>query len=152
MTIFLSACQCNVQHKKQTTCYTSGTFDMFHVGHLRLLEKAKPFCDKIIVGIHPDETIYSNKKKYPIINLEQRMEIVKNIKFVDSVVPDEDYKFSKKHINKFKVDIFFIGDDYYGRWDDVEAELVKNGSKIMYFPYTTSQSSSKIRKSLSQSK
>ncbi len=121
---------------------------MFHVGHVKLLEKAKGICNILIVGVHPDDVIFKNKNKYPIIPFEQRIEIVRTNKYVDVAVEDKEYTYSKNLINKYKINMFIIGDDYFGKWDKIEKELEENGAKLIYLPYTKSQSSTEIRQKL----
>jgi glycerol-3-phosphate cytidylyltransferase len=126
--------------------YTTGVFDMFHIGHLNILRRAKLECDYLIVGVTTDELSTKNKGKTPIIPLEERMEIVNAIEFVDEVVPQVSYdKFEAW--NNIKFDIMFVGDDWKGsdKWNDLEADFKGLGVDIFYFPYTTHTSSSKMR-------
>lgn len=133
-------------------CYTSGTFDMFHVGHLNLLKNAKGLCDTLIVGVHPDDVVFENKNKYPVIPLQERMAVIEAIKFVDAVVSEPEYNYTKGQVDKFKVNTLIIGDDYLGKYDNIEKEMANYGVKLIFLPYTKSQSSSKIRESLKKSK
>ena len=98
-------------NEKALIGYTSGVFDLFHVGHLNLLKNAKGLCDNLIVGVTSDELVaYKNKKA--VINHSERMEIVRNIKFVDAVVPQNDMdKF--KMWERLKFDVMFVGDDWF---------------------------------------
>ena len=91
--------------------YTSGVYDLFHIGHLNLLKNAKAMCDKLIVGVSSDELVsYKNKKA--VINHAERMEIIRNIKQVDAVVPQNDMdKF--KMWERLKFDVMFVGDDWF---------------------------------------
>ena len=128
--------------------YTTGVFDLFHVGHIRLLNKAKSYCDELIVGVTSDELVsYKNKKA--VISLDERLEIVKNIKSVDRVVVQEDME-KFKMWEKLKFDLIFVGDDWKGteKWNNYEKEFNKVGVKIIYFPYTTGTSSTLINKTL----
>jgi len=128
--------------------YTSGVFDLFHVGHIRLLNKAKSYCDELIVGVTSDELVsYKNKKA--VISLDERLEIVKNIKSVDRVIVQEDME-KFKMWEKLKFDLMFVGDDWKGteKWNNYEKEFNKVGVKIIYFPYTKGTSSTLINKTL----
>ena len=111
--------------KKYSICYTSGTYDLFHVGHVNILRNTKGICDKLIVGIHPDEIVFKNKNKYPVIPLEQRMEILRSVKYVDAVVPTDEYSFSKKSFDKYKMDLIILGDDYVEKYKSVAEEMKK---------------------------
>lgn len=129
---------------KKIIGYTTGVYDLFHVGHLNLLRNAKNFCDKLIVGVTTDDLVkYKNKKA--VIPYEERSEIVRSIKYVDVVVPQENMdKFS--HWEKYKFDIMFVGDDWQNtkKWKDIEKKFNKIGVKIVYFPYTKGTSSTLI--------
>ena len=128
--------------------YTTGVFDLFHIGHLNLLKNAKGMCDKLIVGVTSDELVsYKNKKS--VIPFEERMEIVRNIACVDVVVPQENMdKFEAWEMLKF--DIMFVGDDWAKteKWNGIEQKFDEVGVKIVYFPYTKSTSSSLINETL----
>lgn len=128
--------------------YTTGVFDLFHIGHLNLLKNAKGMCDKLIVGVTSDELVsYKNKKS--VIPFEERMEIVRNVKCVDVVVPQENMdKFEAWEMLKF--DIMFVGDDWAKteKWNGIEQKFDEVGVEIVYFPYTKSTSSSLINETL----
>ena len=128
--------------------YTTGVFDLFHVGHLRMIENAKSMCDKLIVGVTVDDLVtYKNKKA--IIPYDERAEIVKNIRYVDAVVPQESMdKFDAW--KKLKFDIMFVGDDWYGdpRWEEYERQFAAVGVKIIFFPYYKGTSSTLIKEVL----
>lgn len=129
---------------KQIVGYTAGVFDLFHIGHLNLLKRAKAQCDKLIVGITTDELV-SYKGKRPVITLVERMEIVKAIKYVDDVIVQDDLdKF--KAWKKLHYDILFVGDDWKGneKWNKYEQDLVRVGAKVVYLPYTKTTSSTLI--------
>ena len=128
--------------------YTAGVFDLFHIGHLNLLKNAKGLCDKLIVGVTVDELV-AYKKKRAVIPFEERIEIVRSIKYVDAAIPQEDLdKF--KMWEKLHFDVLFVGDDWYGteKWKNYEKEFEKEGIKIVYFPYTKGISSTKITAAL----
>ena len=125
--------------------YLSGTFDLFHIGHLNLLKRAKEYCDYLVVGVHKDA---SHKNKEVYIPFEERVEIVKNIKFVDKVIQSlpED---NEVH-DMIKYDFLFVGSDYKGteRFNRYEEYFADKGVKIIYFPYTQGTSSTKLRSAL----
>lgn len=128
--------------------YTSGVYDLFHIGHLNLLKNSKGLCDKLIVGVSVDELVfYKNKKS--VIPFEERIEIVRNIKFVDAVIPQEEIdKF--KVWEKIKFDILFVGDDWYmtESWKEMEIRFKEVNVRVVYFPYTKGISSSIINETL----
>ena len=137
--------------KKKIIGYTAGVFDMFHVGHLNILKQAKEHCDYLIVAVSPDELVQSYKGKKPIISFEDRVEIIKAIKYVDKVVIQYDRdKIKAYHEHKFN--IMFVGDDWKGNplFEAVEKELNKHGSKVQFFSYTNKVSSTKLRSILKE--
>lgn len=136
--------------KKNTIGYTTGVYDLFHVGHLNILRNAKGMCDKLIVGVTIDDLVsYKNKKTY--IPYEDRIEIVRSIKYVDVAIPQENLD-KVTTCKKLKVDYLFVGDDWYDseNWKKYEEELKLNGTKVIYFPYTKKTSSTIIRKKLNK--
>ena len=131
--------------KKKIIGYTAGVFDLFHIGHLKILQNAKSICDKLIVGVSTDELVYKYKKKNPVIPFSERIEIVRSIKYVDAVIAQEDL--NKIDIwKKVKFDFMVVGDDWYNskKWKKIDDILIKKNVKVMYFPYTKSTSSTKI--------
>lgn len=129
--------------------YTTGVYDLFHVGHLNLLRRARLECDYLIVGITTDELCESVKNKRPIIPFSERMAIVEGIRYVDCVVPQTNYdKFEAWENLKFN--IMFVGDDWKGtdKWNAIEKQFEKIGVEIIYFPYSNQTSSTKIREIL----
>ena len=128
--------------------YTSGVYDLFHVGHLNLLKNAKGLCDKLIVGVTSDELVLYKKKK-AVIPHSERMEIVRNIKFVDAVVPQNDMdKF--KMWERLKFDVMFVGDDWFktDKWDKYKKEFKARDVSVIYFPYTSGTSSTLLNETL----
>lgn len=126
--------------------YTTGVFDLFHIGHLNILRNAKLECDYLIVGVTTDELSENEKGKKPVIPFAERMAIVESIKYVDMVVPQTSYdKFEAW--NNLKFNIMFVGDDWKGtpKWDKLEKDFSERGVKIHYFPYTQHTSSTKLR-------
>lgn len=129
--------------------YLSGTFDLFHIGHLNLLRRAKAQCDYLIVGVHPDA---SHKGKQTFIPFDERKEIVGSIKYVNKVV--ESCREDSDAWNLWHYDVLFVGSDYKGsdRFNQYEKILRKKGVEIVYFPYTQSTSSTQIREAILKSK
>lgn len=128
--------------------YTSGVFDLFHIGHLNLLKNARSLCDKLVVGVTTDELV-SYKFKKAVIPFSERMEIVRSVKFVDAVVPQETMdKFEMW--GKLKFDVMFVGDDWYQseKWSQYEEQFKSVGVKVVYFPYTKGTSSTLLNEVL----
>jgi glycerol-3-phosphate cytidylyltransferase len=117
--------------------YTTGVFDLFHIGHLNILRNARSMCDRLIVGVTTDELLLEYKRKRAVIPFIERCEILRGIRYVDVVVPQE-------HMNKFEAwqklrfDIVFVGDDWYQtpKWDEIQKQLNDVGARVVYFPYT----------------
>jgi glycerol-3-phosphate cytidylyltransferase len=130
--------------------YTTGVFDMFHIGHLHLLKKAKNRCDYLIVGVSTDELVKSYKHKTPIIPFQDRLEIISSLKFVDEVVAVT-HRDKKQAYLDVGYDVLFVGDDWKGTelFNDLELFLKEHGARIEYFPYTKGVSSTKFREILS---
>jgi len=128
--------------------YTTGVYDLFHIGHLNLLKNAKGLCDKLIVGVTTDELVQYKGKK-PVIPYVDRAEIVRSIKYVDAVVAQENMD-KLTMCKKLKANILFVGDDWYQteKWEQYEKELNHEGIKIIYFPYTKGISTTQITKAL----
>lgn len=125
--------------------YTTGVFDMFHIGHLNLLKKAKLNCDYLIVGVSSDELVNDYKNKLPVIPLEHRLEIVSELKCVDEVVIQND-RDKMKAFHKIGFDVMFVGSDWKGDplWVELEHELAKYDARVEYFQYTNNVSSTKF--------
>ncbi|THG30549.1 glycerol-3-phosphate cytidylyltransferase [Glaciibacter flavus] len=131
--------------------YTTGVFDMFHVGHLRLLERAKAECDQLIVGITTDELSMSVKGRSPIVPFAERRQIVSAIRCVDLTVPQATMdKMAAWEALRF--DRMFVGDDWRGtdRWNSIELQFSEVGVAVIYFPYTPTTSSSELRAALNR--
>lgn len=128
--------------------YTTGVYDLFHIGHVNLLRNAKSMCDKLIVGVTVDELV-SYKNKTSVIPFEERIEVVRACRYVDLAVPQNTMN-KIDALNRYKFDIMFVGDDWYGndKWRDIENEFTERGVRIIYFPYTTGTSSTKINQTL----
>lgn len=134
--------------KKAIVGYTTGVFDLFHIGHLNLIKNASSLCDHLIVGVTTDELV-SYKNKQAVIPFQERLEIVRNIKGVDAVIPQSDMN-KIKMWQRLKFDIMFVGDDWFQteKWDKIERDLKEKGVKIVYFPYTQGTSSTVINDTL----
>lgn len=126
--------------------YTTGVYDMFHIGHLNILRRAKEKCDYLIVGVSTDELVRAEKNKTPIIPYEERVEIVKAIKYVDEVVPQEDKNKLGAYL-KYRFDKMFVGSDWEGtpQWKKFEEEFAPYGVEIVYLPHTDGISSTILR-------
>lgn len=126
--------------------YTTGVFDMFHIGHLNLLKQAKERCDYLIVGVSTDENVMSYKHRMPIIPYEQRVAIVEAIKYVDKVVP-------QNNMDKFEAwknlhfDVLFHGDDWKNSnmYNELINKFSKVGVDVVFLKHTDGISSTQIR-------
>lgn len=126
--------------------YTTGVFDLFHIGHLNVLRRAKMECSYLIVGVTTDELSQQVKRKTPVIPFAERMQIVDNIKYVDEVVPQTSMD-KMAAWRDLRFDVMFVGDDWKGsaKWDSLEREFAAVGVGIHYFPYTEHTSSTLLR-------
>ena len=125
--------------------YTAGVFDMFHIGHLRILERARSLCDSLVVGVSTDELVADYKGKTPIIPYSDRSAIVASSRYVDKVVPQENRdKFGAWE--RYKFDVMFVGDDWKGKplFVDIERRFKEVGVEVVYFPYTKNISSTRL--------
>lgn len=137
--------------KKKIIGYTTGVFDMFHVGHLNIIERAKAQCDYLIVGVSTDELVQHEKNKTPIIPFLDRCRIVNAIKYVDEVVPQHDKnKFAAWERHHF--DKMFVGSDWKGtpQWKKFEEEFAPVGVEIVYLDHTDGISSTILRDKLNK--
>ena len=134
--------------KNKTIGYISGVFDLFHIGHLNILINSKSMCDQLIVGVTVDDLVaYKNKKA--VIPFQERLEIVRSIKYVDAIVAQESMdKF--KIWEKLKFDVLFVGDDWFEtpKWKEIEEQFKEVDVKVVYFPYTKSTSSTILNSTL----
>lgn len=128
--------------------YTTGVFDLFHIGHLNLLKRAREQCDYLIVGVSSDDLVaYKNKRA--VIPFEERIQIVEAIRYVDKAVPQMNMnKMEAWRIYQF--DVIFVGDDWKNteKWNRFEEEFQKVGVDIVYFPYTRNTSSTLLNETL----
>lgn len=132
--------------KKYKIGYTQGTYDMFHIGHLNLIKNASNECEKLIVGINSDQLVWQYKQKRPVINENERAEIIKAIRYVDEVIICDTLKKTEMW-NKVHFDAIFIGDDWKGnaRWTQTEKDLAPLGAEVVYLQHTDGISSSLLR-------
>lgn len=129
--------------------YAPGAYDLFHIGHVNLLRRAKEHCDYLIAGVTSDEVLIKHKGVTPVIPLTERLEIVRNVRFVDAAHAATTN--DKIHIwQDLRFNILFKGDDWRGteKGDKLERDFGAIGVEIVYFPYTHSTSSSALRKTL----
>jgi glycerol-3-phosphate cytidylyltransferase len=120
--------------------YTSGSFDIFHYGHLNILKKSKELCDYLIVGVSTDELIEKEKGKRPVIPFQERMNVVKAISYVDEVIPQVD-KNKQRIVDEYNIDAISVGDDWKGRYP-------KTSCPVEYFAYTANISSTILKDTL----
>jgi len=128
--------------------YTTGVFDLFHIGHVNILRNASVLVDKLVVGVTVDELV-SYKGKSSIIPFHERIEVVRACKYVDVALPQYDLD-KIEAVKKIGAQFLFVGDDWYntGKWQEMEIELLKLNCKVMYFPYTQGTSSTLINRTL----
>ena len=125
--------------------YTTGVYDMFHIGHLNVIRRAKEQCDHLIVGVSTDELVQLEKHKTPVIPYEERAAIVAAIRYVDQVVPQQDKDklgaWKRYHFNRM-----FVGDDWKGTqaWNRYEEQFEPLGVEIIYLPHTDGVSSTAL--------
>ena len=142
-----------VNEKKFKIGYTTGTFDLFHVGHLNLLEKAKENCEILILGVSTDELVKDYKGELPVIPFEDRIRIVGALKCVDKVI-------AQKTLNKLDVlpdiqyDVLFHGDDWKNTkmYNEIEEKLREQKVSCIYFPYTKSVSTKSIKERIQKTR
>ena len=133
---------------RTTIGYTSGVYDLFHIGHLNLLKNAKGLCDKLIVGVSVDELV-AYKHKRAVIPFQERLEIVRSIKYVDAAIPQDDLD-KYKMWEKLHFDILFVGDDWFNTpsWKEMEEKFATVGVRVVYFPRTKGTSSTLLSATL----
>jgi len=128
------------KQKKYKRLYTSGSFDIFHQGHLNILKRSKDLCEYLIVGVSTDEVILKAKGKLPVIPFEERISILKANRYVDEVIPQVD-KDKQKIVDKYNIDAISVGSDWLGKYPKVTCEMV-------YFDYTPNVSSTVLKQKL----
>lgn len=132
--------------KKYKIGYTQGTFDMFHIGHLNLINRAKEYCDYLIVGVNSDKLVSEYKNKMPVVHENDRKEIIKNIKAVDDAVIVTTLD-KMNALQQFSYNAIFIGDDWKGdeRWQNTKVQLENYNVDVVFLPYTNGISSTILR-------
>lgn len=130
---------------KKIVGYTTGVFDMFHVGHLNIIKRAKENCDFLIVGVSTDELVQNYKNKLPIVPYHDRSSIVSALEYVDRVIP-QSHRDKIKAFHEIRYDKVFVGDDWKGDplFIELEEELARHGASIHFFAYTEKVSSTKF--------
>ncbi|MBC1501142.1 adenylyltransferase/cytidyltransferase family protein [Listeria weihenstephanensis] len=136
--------------KKYRVGYTTGVFDLFHIGHLNILRKAKEQCDTLIVGVSTDEFVQSYKKKTPVIPFIERKAIIEALRYADIVVPQTSHESKLSMIGKYNINVMFHGSDWKGTptFNKLEAEFMRRSVEIVYFDYTEGVSSTKLLESI----
>ena len=137
--------------KKYKIGYTTGVYDMFHIGHLNILQRAKEQCEYLIVGVTTDELCQKRKNKLPIICESDRMAIVAAIRYVDKVVPQENMD-KLTAVKKNNVDAVFVGSDWKGTpaWNEYEQAFATIGCDVVYLDHTDGISSTILRERLNE--
>ena len=140
-----------MENKKYKIGYTTGVFDMFHIGHLNILKRAKEQCEYLIVGVTTDALSYSRKNKMPIIAEADRMAIVEAIRYVDKVV-SQDNMDKLSAIKKYGADVVFVGSDWKGTdsWNEYEKQFKKEGCSVVYLDHTDGISSTILRERMNK--
>lgn len=140
--------------KKYKKGYTAGVFDLFHVGHLNLLERCKEYCEELYVGVCDDNYVKDIKHKTPVINENDRLRIIKALKCVDGAFLTTFEETENKLLvtDRCDFDVLFSGDDWKGteRYNKTEEEFAKIGKSIVYLPYTQGISTTDIKKSIKE--
>jgi len=131
--------------KDKTVIYTSGTFDLFHYNHLRMINYARAIGDILIVGVSTDELVSSYKAK-PTIPFQERLQIIEALKTPDLVIPQHTLDHTEL-VKKLNIDAFVVGDDWFGKYD----YLKELGIQVFYFPYGMGRSTSTLKKSIHDS-
>jgi glycerol-3-phosphate cytidylyltransferase len=133
-------------NKKYRIGYTAGVYDLFHIGHLNIIKKAKEQCEYLIVAVSTDELVESYKNKTPVIPYEERKAIVESIKYVDEVVPQINRDKIQAY-DQYHFDVMFVGDDWRGNdvFEKVDSYMREHGGCVEYIPYTQNVSSTLLK-------
>lgn len=139
--------------KKYKIGYTTGVFDLFHIGHLNILKNAKEQCEYLIVGVSLDELVQEYKNKKPVIPYEERKKIVESIKYVDKVVPQVSMD-KIKAWEELHFDVMFHGDDWKGSnmYEKIQKDFALRGIELVFLPHTDGTSSTIISKKIKEGK
>lgn len=128
-----------------TTVITFGTFDVLHVGHLRILARSRGFGDRLVVGVSSDALSFAKKKRYPVFSQDERSELIANLKCVDEVFIEESLDLKRDYVQKYTADVLVMGDDWAGRFDHL-ADICK----VIYLPRTRSISTTAVIEKIAQ--
>lgn len=137
--------------KKYAIGYTTGVFDLFHIGHLNILRRAKEQCEILIVGVSTDELVMEYKHKKPIIPFEERIAIVEAIRYVDRVVPQKDMN-KLQAVKSLQADAVFVGSDWKNtpKWVEFEKEFSEVGCSVVYLDHTDGISTTILRERMNE--
>ena len=140
-----------IMEKKYKLGYNTGVFDMFHIGHLNIIRRAKEQCERLVVGVTTDELCFLRKHKHPIINENERMAIVEAIRYVDKVVLQSDME-KIRPVKELGADVVFVGSDWKGTeaWNRYEKEFAAVGCDVVYLSHTDGISSSILREKIAK--
>ena len=135
--------------KKYKIGYTTGVFDMFHIGHLNILKNAKEMCEYLVVGVSTDEVVENYKHKHPVVPFAERIEIVKAIKYVDRVVPQKSMNKMEAWL-ELRFDVLFHGSDWKNSkmYIDLEKQMSSVGVDVVFLPHTEGTSSTLLNEAL----
>jgi len=135
-----------MSEKKYKVGYTTGVFDLFHIGHLNILRRAKEQCEVLIVGVTTDQLCFERKGKRPVIEEQDRIAIVEAIRYVDKVVPQEDMN-KLAAVKQYHAEAVFVGSDWKGTpaWNRYETEFAEIGCDVVYLDHTDGISSTILR-------
>jgi glycerol-3-phosphate cytidylyltransferase len=122
-----------------TTVITFGTYDVFHIGHLRILERAREFGDRLLVGVSTDQMNFDKKGRYPVYSQEERLEIIRSLRSVDDVFLEESLALKRHYLTTYQADVLVMGDDWAGRFDEF-----KDICRVEYLPRTPSISTTEV--------
>ena len=137
--------------KKYKVGYTTGVFDMFHIGHLNILRRAKEQCDYLIVGVSTDEVVETYKHKRPVISFNERIAIVEAIRYVDKVIPQTSMDKMKAY-ETLNFDALFHGSDWKGSamYNKLVMDFAEIGVDVVFLPHTDGISSTLIREKVNK--
>ncbi|HZZ95883.1 MAG TPA: adenylyltransferase/cytidyltransferase family protein [Jatrophihabitantaceae bacterium] len=122
-----------------TTVITFGTFDVLHVGHLRILQRSRALGDRLVVGVSSDALNFSKKERYPVFSQDERCELVANLKCVDDVFVEESLELKRDYVKQFDADVLVMGDDWAGKFD-----FLSDICQVSYLPRTPSISTTAV--------
>ena len=126
--------------------YLGGCWDLLHIGHINYIRKAKEQCDYLIVDVTPDEIVFEQKQKYPIIKENDRLEVIRAIKYVDRAELSDEGR-DMGALEKYGYNVLFLSEDHRGKeyYNNLEKEMAARGVEVIYIPYTQGVSSTQIK-------